>query len=631
MTEDAEYFDSLTRAALANDLVSIKGAFTKPLPEQPTSLQVSHLLVFASQKGSTDCIQYLIGLPQIDLESSCDIVSEFTEKKISGATPLWAASLGGHTEVVKILIEGGANVNHGTTTKSSPLRAASFHNRLEVIKYLIANGADLDAPNIAGQSPLMIAALRNHRDSVELLAKKGADINLGSTKGLTPLHAVCVKGYLDIVKLLISLGAKLDFMEPTHELQYSFSTPCPIFQAAAYGQLEVVRYLTSLSECSVSCAVDAMILYGASSFNLNRTVESALSYWKEAISLRSDEDVQTVFLPPNPAYGYMDEVRSIGSMSATSDWVIFQSMIMRERILGPFYHLTSYYAFATARYLLSHKQFDSAEKIFRRSLWMAANSPISDIGYALEDFNDNMRYLNRSILKFNFYNYSVDIATLFELTYPHLCKIVQSGNIIEESEFYETALKRNLELIAIWLSNLPDTPTEGTLYLLRQRDYLVKAFCHEFSSSIIGNTIFHTLVLHALQPDNGHGDYGKSRPNLEPLLPYLSRLIDSDLLNTLDASGKSPLHIAVECEDSTSLVISLIECGAHIDISDKCGHTPFQHATSPAIKTLLTHNYYPLPLSCLSARAVQNHCRSYVKTLPAQLQLFVNIHNTCKL
>ena len=623
MTEDMDYFTSLTKAALENDLQSIKGAFTKPLPEQPTSLQTSHLLVFASQKGSTDCIQYLIGLPHIDLESSCDIVSEFTEKKISGATPLWAASLGGHSEVVRILIEGGANVNHGTTTKSSPLRAASFHNRLEVIEYLISNGADLDAPNIAGQSPLMIAALRNHRDSVELLAKRGADINLGSTKGLTPLHAVCVKGYLDIVKLLIFLGAKLEFKEPTADLQYTFSTPCPIFQAAAYGQLEVVRYLRSLPECSYSTAVDAMVLYGASSFNLNRTVESALTHWRDAIILREEEDVHTEFLPPNPAYGYMEEVRSIGSMSTTSDWVIFQSMIMRERILGPFYHLTSYYTFATARYLLSHKQFESAEKIFHRSLWMAANSPISDIGYALEDFNDNMRYLNRCILKFIHYNYSIDIASLFELTYPHLCKIVKSGDIGEEAEFYETALKRNLELIAIWLCDLPDTPNENTLSLLKQRDCLVKAFCNEFSSSLIGNTIFHTLVLHSIHADEGHS-------NLQPLLPYLSRLIDSDLLNTLNASGKSPLHIAVECEDSSNLVISLIECGAHVDISDTSGHTPFQHATSPTIKTLLTHNYYPLPLLCLSARAIQNHRRAYATILPTQLQLFVNFHNACK-
>ena len=623
MTEDIDYFDSLTKAALENDLESIKGAFKKPPPERPTSLQMSHLLVYASQKGSTDCIQYLVGLPQIDLESSCDIVSEFTEKKISGATPLWAASLGGHTDVVKILIEGGANVNHGTTTKSSPLRAASFHNRLDVIKYLIAHGADLDSPNIAGQSPLMIAALRNHRDSVELLARRGADINLGSAKGLTPLHAVCVKGYLDIVKLLISMGAKLDFREPTVELQYAFSTPCPIFQAAAYGQLEVVRYLRSLPECSLSCAVDALILYGASAFNLNRTVESALTYWREAISLRDEEDVQTEFLQPNPAYGYMEEVRSVGSMSATSDWVIYQSMIMRERILGPFYHLTSYYTFATARYLLSHKQFESAERIFRRSLWMAANSPISDMGYALEDFNDNLRYLNRSILKFIHHNYSVDIATLFELTYPHLCKIVQSGSITEEAEFYETALKRSLEFIAIWLGILPDTPNENTLPLLRQRDCLVRAFCNEFSSSLIGNTIFHTLVLHSINSDEG-------RPNLQPLLPYLSRLIDSDLVNTLDTNGKSPLHIAVECEDSSNLIISLIESGAHIDISDTSGHTPFQHATSPAIKTFLMHNYYPLPLLCLCARAIQNHCRSYVTTLPTQLQLFVNIHDTCK-
>ncbi|KAI6661530.1 Protein fem-1-like protein C-like [Oopsacas minuta] len=628
MTE--EIFDSLTTAAHINDIDSIRTAFTKPPLEQPTLAQVSHLLVIASQKGSTDCIQYLIGLPQIDLESSCDIVSDFTEKKISGATPLWAASLGGHTEVVKILIEGGADVNHGTTTKSSPLRAASFHNRLEVINYLIANGADLDAPNIAGQSPLMIAALRNHRDSVELLAQRGADINLGSTKGLTPLHAVCVKGHLDIVKLLINLGAKLDFLSPTPELQFTFITPCPLFQAAAYGQLDVVRFLTSLPQCTPTCAVDAILLYGASSFNLNRTVESALTYWIEAITLKREENVETEYLPPNPAYGYIKEVSSVGSMVTTSDWVIYQSMVMRERILGPFYHLTSYYTFATARYLLSHKHFESAELIFIRALWMASNSPIADIGYALEDFNDNLRHLNRSILNFIKNEYRVNIASLFELTFPHLRRIIQSGDVKEENEFFETALKRNLELIAIWLGYLPDTPNEHNLSLLKERDLLVKSFCDEFSSTQTGNTLSHILVLHSNKPDDAYKDYGKCRPNLLPLVPYLSRLTDPTMLNTLNEDGKTPLHIAVKSEFASNLVCSLIACGAHVDMSDNTGHTAIHLASTTTMSMLLTQCYYPLALTCLSARAIQRHCPGYVTNLPTQLQLFVNIHNTCK-
>lgn len=623
-------FKSLTEAAHVDDIDSMKIAFTKPPPEQPTSTQVSQLLVIASQKGSTDCIQYLIGLPEIDLESSCDIISEFTEKKISGATPLWAASLGGHTEVVRILIEGGADVNHGTKTKSSPLRAASFHNRLEVIKYLIEKGADLDAPNIAGQSPLMIAALRNHRESVELLAKRGADVNFGSTTGLTPLHAVCVKGYLEIVKLLIRLGARLEFLPPTPDLQVTFTTPCPLFQAAAYGQLDVVRYLISLPQCTPDCAVDALLLYGASSFNLNRTVESALEYWREAICLSEEEDVQREFLPPITAYGDMKEVRTIGSMVTTSDWVIYQSMVMRDRILGPFYHLTSYYTFATARYLLSHRQFESAEKIFIRSLWMTLNSPVTDIGYALEDLNDNLRHLNRSILNLIKNKHNVKIASLFELTFPHLRRIVQSGDVfMEEVDLFETALKRNLELIAIWLTYLPDVPDEHNVCLLKQRDVLVKEFCNEFHSTHTGNTLFHILALHSNEPDEAFKEYGGSRLNLSSLIPYISRLTGPDL-NTLNLDGKSPLHIAVQSELASSLVRNLITTGAHVDMSDSSGNTAIDLSTSTTISTLLTQCYYPLALTCLSARAIQRYCPSQITNLPTQLQLFVNIHNTCR-
>ena len=619
----------LEEAALNNEVKTLKSAISKPQTELPTSEEASRLLILASQKGSIDCVKYILSQPiQIDLEASCDIISEFTTKQITGATSLWAASLGGHVEVVKILIEGGANVNHGTKTKSTPLRAASFHNRLEVMQYLIANGADLDATNIAGQSPLMIATLRNHSESVELLANKGADINLGSSKGLTPLHAVCVKGFIEIAKLLISLGARLEFIPPTPDLQYSYSTPCPIYQAAAYGHGDIVRYLSGFSECSSACVVDALFLLGASSFNIRRTVDSALTYWREAITLRQEENLSTHFLPPIPAYGDRQEVRSLGAMSSTADWVVYQSLMMRERILGPFYHLTSYYTFATGRYLLFHKQFASAEKVLHRSLWMIANTPINDTGYAVEDFDDFLGHLNLGILTFLKNGYSPDIPSLFKLLSSQLCRIVSRGDIVEEREEFDKALNSMLVLVSIWLDHLSDEPTEENQLLLKERDELVGKFCTEFSLLETGDTLLHILVSkYSILEDT---EKEKSKPNTACVIPYISKLIGPDMLNTLNANGLSPLHMAVQKEGTAriiQLVFNLIQSGAHIDMSDKDGKTAFVLCASPQLLTIVTHSFCPLKLSCLSARAISCHLTPYINTLPTQLQQFVKIHN----
>jgi len=61
-------------------------------------------------------------------------------------------------EVVKILVENGANVNFLTETKSSPLRAACYSGHLNIVKYLVEHGADINLTNIYNSTCLMIAA-----------------------------------------------------------------------------------------------------------------------------------------------------------------------------------------------------------------------------------------------------------------------------------------------------------------------------------------------------------------------------------------------------------------------------------------------------------------------------------------
>jgi ankyrin repeat protein len=53
---------------------------------------------------------------------------------IEGAPPLWCAAAAGHAEIVKFLIQRGANVNKTTLTNSTPLRAACFDGHAEIVQ-----------------------------------------------------------------------------------------------------------------------------------------------------------------------------------------------------------------------------------------------------------------------------------------------------------------------------------------------------------------------------------------------------------------------------------------------------------------------------------------------------------------
>ena len=92
-------------------------------------------------------------------------------------TPLDLAAREGDLEMVKLLVDNGANVNN-----YKPLHLASEKGYLEIVTYLVEHGANLNDPDIEirfdGLSPLHEAVRGGHFDVVEYLVEQGADINV---------------------------------------------------------------------------------------------------------------------------------------------------------------------------------------------------------------------------------------------------------------------------------------------------------------------------------------------------------------------------------------------------------------------------------------------------------------------
>lgn len=76
-----------------------------------------------------------------------------------GATPLLWAVAEGRAEVVKLLIERGADVNVAGADGGSALIASAFLGYEEVVRLLVQGGADVNATNGAGQTALDVAVL----------------------------------------------------------------------------------------------------------------------------------------------------------------------------------------------------------------------------------------------------------------------------------------------------------------------------------------------------------------------------------------------------------------------------------------------------------------------------------------
>jgi ankyrin repeat protein len=110
------------------------------------------------------------------------------------------------TEVVKLLLEHGADKNGKDSYGQSLAMSAASNHRNDVMTLLIASGADINAANSYSITPLAVAAEQGHLDLVKMLITAGADVNARDTAGSTALTVAVLRGYKEIVEALLAAG-----------------------------------------------------------------------------------------------------------------------------------------------------------------------------------------------------------------------------------------------------------------------------------------------------------------------------------------------------------------------------------------------------------------------------------------
>ena len=121
----------------------------------------------------------------------------------NGATALIVASARNHLEIVRLLIEAGANKENSCTDGATALFVASEGNYLEIVNLLVQAGADKDkALETTGKTPLIVAAEQGQLETLCYLMKAGANIQKKSSEGLTALDFAVRGGHSNIVELL---------------------------------------------------------------------------------------------------------------------------------------------------------------------------------------------------------------------------------------------------------------------------------------------------------------------------------------------------------------------------------------------------------------------------------------------
>jgi len=141
----------------------------------------------------------------------------------------------GHTELVALLLEGGADPASEPQQWFYPLHDAARMGRGEIVDLLLEHGASVDAQYDHGATPLFVAVEAGQFGVARQLLAHGADPNLGEEDGRTPLHEASRQGSAETVRLLLAAGARVDAV--------TSGGGTPLLLAAGSGCADCVRQL----------------------------------------------------------------------------------------------------------------------------------------------------------------------------------------------------------------------------------------------------------------------------------------------------------------------------------------------------------------------------------------------------
>lgn len=142
----------------------------------------------------------------------------------------------GKIEAVEAALAAGVRVDAFNEDKSSTLLGVAVQaNKADMVQLLIKHGADVSCKNKDGKSVLHVAAARAGREIVQMLLAAGADPMHPGNNGATPLHDAIWEGNSAAVEALIPAYAEVNFSPDGRYNGY------PITMAIMRGRADYVQ------------------------------------------------------------------------------------------------------------------------------------------------------------------------------------------------------------------------------------------------------------------------------------------------------------------------------------------------------------------------------------------------------
>ena len=183
----------IKNAILKNDIDAVTKYLDKETNLDLQNGKWSSLIVLASSSNLPEIVKLLI-------ERGANVNQYLEHEK--NVTPLYISVVRKHREVANLLLANGAVLD---------LYSAAFLGKVEVVKDYLEQNGNISVGKYQGITLIHTAAWNNQLEMTQYLITCGAKVNSQDDYGRTPLHfAASNPEGIKLIELLIDNGAKLD-------------------------------------------------------------------------------------------------------------------------------------------------------------------------------------------------------------------------------------------------------------------------------------------------------------------------------------------------------------------------------------------------------------------------------------
>ena len=114
-------------------------------------------------------------------------------------------------QLFEVRLKGDMGINTRGKNGKTPLMVASCSGHAEMVRYLLDHGADINSRGRNWRTALMCASLKGHKEVAQLLLDRGADITMKTRLGSSALSLATDLGHKQVVELFIETKPELRF------------------------------------------------------------------------------------------------------------------------------------------------------------------------------------------------------------------------------------------------------------------------------------------------------------------------------------------------------------------------------------------------------------------------------------